>query len=396
MLHILELETQFSHIYNNMMRQKHDVADAIAMFEDADIRTATARGGTVENYQYFMYPFKGFTLANHGVYNTLAEYLANMVAPDTEVIVSIEADGIGIATLVAAHLRLPLVIAKSFHYGVDCVSFTQQTGYYNREMFMTRDVAGKKVAIVDCMVSTGGTVKNMIDVLTSKLECGVTGVHCLNNKSNYQSDSIFGDTPYSYLFNAYIQDDRVVCDMSDDFKHLFWKGINMEFHTITKAMSEHMSTKSRMGYGVGALIVDIDSFEIVGWGYRRGHVHAEQDAISMLKNNTPDWEDRRYMVYSTMEPCSMRNGNYTPCAHLISAVPQFKWIIVGERDMANSEISGRGIEYLLDHGKNVRIIDSNEHFYGRENVHTNEIVQEVKQKKKSLFEPYMVGVGDVA
>lgn len=361
------LEKDLAQTYKGIMAVKQDVKDAIDMYTSSAIRTADDRGGTVEKYQYFLYPFKGFTLANHGIYNTLALYLAKMIPEETEAIVSIEADGIGIATLVAAHLRLPLVVAKSYHYGVDCVTFTQQTGYYNRTMYMSKAIAGKKVAIVDCMVSTGGTVIKMIDAIKQIEGTELTGFYCVNDKSNYrEKHEVFDSIDYGYLFHTAVENGEVNCKMSKRFKQVFWADVNEKFYTITERLAQEVSNKSRHGYGVGAIIVDSETFEIVSWGYRRGHVHAEQDALSMLKDNTPDWADREYMLYCTMEPCTYRNGEYTPCSHLVSDLPQIKWVIVGQRDVADEQICDKGIQYLLTHGKNIRLMETGNIFRAKD------------------------------
>ena len=383
MLNLLEKELQQT--YQEIIAIKKDVGDAMNLFREAQIRTTDSKGGTVSNYQYFIYPFKGFTLANQGIHNTLAKYLAEMIPKDTEVILCIESDGIGIATLVAAQLRLPLIIAKTFHYDVECVTFSQQTGYYERTMYMSKALKNKKIAIVDCMASTGGTIVNMVKAVESiNQETKITGIYCVNDKSNYrQKSDTFEKYDYAYLFDTYIENDKVLCSMSSRFKDVFWADVNHRFYNITERLAEDVSNKSRHGYGVGATLVNSETFEISAWGYRRGHVHAEQDALSMLKNNTPDWEEHEYMLYCTMEPCTYRNGKYTPCSHLISDMPQLKWVIIGQKDVADNRICGNGIQYLVENGKNIRLMATNEKFYANQNI-----FQETKiENEEMMLEP---------
>ncbi len=102
------------------------------------------------------------------------------------------------------------------------------------------------------------------------------------------------------------------------------------------------------GYQVGALILDSDTMEIKAWGSRRGDLHTEQDAIAMLKPNCPDWENRRFTLYSTLEPCTERyNHGHTPCAEFIAAIPQINWVVMGAKDSANGAINGAGIDILV-------------------------------------------------
>ncbi len=118
---------------------------AIEIFDRSDVYTVSEEiGGSINNYQYFLYPFKGYSLVDISIYKGLAIYLANLIPENTEVILTIEADGIGIATLVAVELGLPLIICKQHHYNTPCVEFEQKTGYYSRKMFMPK-LVGKKI-----------------------------------------------------------------------------------------------------------------------------------------------------------------------------------------------------------------------------------------------------------
>lgn len=345
--------------------EKKELDEAVQAFADASVYTVENNGGTVDSYQYFLYPFKGMSLVSHRLNAVLGRYLAKLVADGTEVIVTIDSDGIGIASFVAAELDLPLIIAKSFHYNQDCVEFVQQAGYHARTMYLPKVIAGKKVAIVDCMVSTGGTVKAMLEAMQQIPEVVVTGILCVNNKSNYgqQTDTLFG-VPYSFLIKTHINAVGVVeAKPSRALKTVFWQEIDKQFYELTEDCS-HFSKLSKQGYRVGSVIVDADTFEILSWGFRRGHLHGEQDALSMLKINFPDWENRRLTLYSTMEPCVYRNNvGHTPCAELIADTVQIKWVVIGSKDSADSRIFNEGIKHLVAHGKSIRLIETDEVFH---------------------------------
>lgn len=105
----------------------------------------------------------------------------------------------------------------------------------------------------------------------------------------------------------------------------------------------------------------------------------------MLKDNTPDWQSREYMLYCTMEPCTHRNGKYTPCSHLVSDMKQIKWIIVGQKDVADKEICGNGIKYLVNHGKNIRLMETGEKFYAQKNVCQE--ITDATEEKETMLEP---------
>lgn len=356
-----DLEDGLRRLSSDIAAESKAINDVIEVFQQAPVYTVKDHGGTVGEYKYFIYPFKGFGLVNYSLYYGLGKYLAKFISKDTEVIITVESDGIPVASFVAAELGLPLIIAKAYHYNLPCVEFVQQTGYYNRPMFLSKEIAGKKVALVDCMISTGGTAKAMLEAASSLPNTEVTGVYCINNKENYgnQSEEFCGKE-YKYLFDTVINsEDKVVTSLSRALKTNFWQQLDERFFELAKDCSQ-FSNYSKNGYQVGALIVAADNFEVVAWGYRRANIHAEQDALAMLKNNCPDWEKREFTLYTTLEPCVYRNGKgYTACAELINAIPQIRWVVIGDTDTADGKINGAGIEKLRE-CKHLHLVNEHE------------------------------------
>lgn len=356
------LEEEVARLSASIIEEKKHLDEIITLFETSQIYSVENQGGSVGAYKYFIYPFKGLTLVNQKIYATAGKYLARLVPKETEVILTIESDGIGLASFVGAELGLPVVICKSFHYNVPSLEFVQKTGYYERPMYLPKVIEGKKVAIVDCLISTGGTVMAMIEAIKKLPDTTITGIYCLNNKSNYnKQQKTIEEYDYGYLFDTRIidEEEKVEAKFSKYLRTAFWKNIDHLFFNLAKEYSQ-LSNFSTRGYQVGALIVAADTFEIVAWGYRRGNIHAEQDAISMLKNNCPDWETRDFSLYTTMEPCAYRNGSgFTCCSELINQIPQIRWVIVGEIDSADNQINGAGLEKLKP-CKHLRLVQNNE------------------------------------
>ena len=353
-----DLEQGLNKLSLDIATEKKMLDKIIKVFEDAPVYEVKDLGGTVPDYKYFVYPFKGFSLVDYSLYYSLAKYLSKFISKDVEVIVTIESDGIPVASFVAAELGIPLIIAKSFHYNLPCVEFVQQTGYYNRPMYLSRAIEGKKIALVDCMVSTGGTIEAMIGAIKTLSDTQISGVYCINNKNNYgDQQEEFGDYEYKYLFNTFVNsENKVDVGMSKALKQLFWQQIDERFFELAKDCAQ-FSNYSKNGYQVGALIVSADNFDIVAWGFRRSNIHAEQDAISMLKINCPDWEKQEFTLYTTLEPCVYRNGNgHVACAELINEIPQIRWVIVGDTDTADGKINGAGIAKLHEK-KHLRLIN---------------------------------------
>ena len=100
---------------------------------------------------------------------------------------------------------------------------------------------------------------------------------------------------------------------------------------------------------VGAVIV-CDG-RIIGEGYhiRCGEAHAEDTAISSVKDESLL---KRSTIYVSLEPCS-HYGKTPPCADLIIE-KQLQRIVIGSQDPF-SEVAGRGIQKLRDAGREVTV-----------------------------------------
>ncbi|MBQ9278479.1 MAG: bifunctional diaminohydroxyphosphoribosylaminopyrimidine deaminase/5-amino-6-(5-phosphoribosylamino)uracil reductase RibD [Lachnospiraceae bacterium] len=93
---------------------------------------------------------------------------------------------------------------------------------------------------------------------------------------------------------------------------------------------------------VGAVIVKDD--QIIGQGYHKayGGLHAEREAFKNLTQNAEGAD-----MYVTLEPCC-HHGKQPPCVEAI-VEHKIKRVYVGSDD-PNSLVSGKGYEYLREHG----------------------------------------------
>lgn len=93
---------------------------------------------------------------------------------------------------------------------------------------------------------------------------------------------------------------------------------------------------------VGAVIVKNDT--VIGQGYHRkyGTLHAERNAIASLTESA-----RGATIYVTLEPCC-HYGKTPPCTEAIVEQGIAK-VVIGSRD-PNPLVSGKGVEYLREHG----------------------------------------------
>ena len=119
-------------------------------------------------YQYFVHP------VSDGVPMVTPELLREIVIKiirkaelkDVDKIVTPAAMGIHISTAVSLMTDIPLVVIRKRSYGLDGeVALAKQTGYSEDEMFINDVNEGDRVLLLDDVLSTGGTMRAIIDAL---------------------------------------------------------------------------------------------------------------------------------------------------------------------------------------------------------------------------------------
>ena len=119
-------------------------------------------------YEYFVHP------VSDGVPMLRPELLREIVIKiirkadleDIDKIVTPAAMGIHISTAVSLMTDIPLVVIRKRQYGLDGeVSLAAQTGYSESEMYINDVEEGDRVLVLDDVLSTGGTMKAILDAL---------------------------------------------------------------------------------------------------------------------------------------------------------------------------------------------------------------------------------------
>lgn len=98
--------------------------------------------------------------------------------------------------------------------------FTQETGYYKRELFFSLDLSKiKKVAVVDCILSTGGTLKAIVD-LFKRLGVEVEGIYVVINKINYSNTEFIDQIRNRFfaIFDVEIKDKNIIVNKSKYYR----------------------------------------------------------------------------------------------------------------------------------------------------------------------------------
>lgn len=117
-----------------------------------------------------------------------------------------EAMGIHVATAVSLAIDVPVVLIRKKSYGFpDEVSVQQVTGYSENELFVNNVGEGDRVLLLDDVVSTGGTLKAILDALDS------VGADVVDAVAVIQKGEVGDDVPsFKSLVTADVRDGEVV------------------------------------------------------------------------------------------------------------------------------------------------------------------------------------------
>ncbi len=131
---------------------------------------ASVAGATVvkrEEYSYMIHPLTdGIPRVDPKLLDETAEAMVQVGNFDCDMILTIEALGIPLATALSLKTGKPFNIVRKRMYGLPGeVNLTKATGYSKSALFINGVQAGDSVVIVDDVVSTGGTLWALVEAL---------------------------------------------------------------------------------------------------------------------------------------------------------------------------------------------------------------------------------------
>jgi len=171
----------------------------------------------VNEYKYFVYPFKGLTPIRNVSLNYLTELLCRMLQADHEefrTITTVMTDGVISALPVAMRLKKDLLIARDFHYNYpDAVPMQQKTGYRSRLLYIARaNEIREPVVFIDAVVSTGMTALTVVDAFR-ELGIAISRVYTVVNKVEYEGEVRLREAGIALhaLFDVRIEGNQIIC-----------------------------------------------------------------------------------------------------------------------------------------------------------------------------------------
>ena len=165
----------------------------------------------MNGYKYFINPVSdGIPRTDSELLEEIVEGMVERSDRDYDIILAPEAMGIPLAVGISLRTGIPYSVIRKRRYGLDGeIALDQSTGYSKSPMYINGVKPGDRVAIVDDVVSTGGTLRAVVDALGSE---GVTvsEISVVFNKSE-DIDSISRElgVPIRYLISVGVTDEGV-------------------------------------------------------------------------------------------------------------------------------------------------------------------------------------------
>ncbi|HWR25674.1 MAG TPA: hypoxanthine/guanine phosphoribosyltransferase [Methanosarcina sp.] len=121
-------------------------------------------------YNYFIHPISdGVPSMDPGLVEEIADYIIKITdMKRVDAIVTIEAMGIPVATVISLKTGVPLTIIRKRPYFLEGeVELSQSTGYSKGVLYINGLKKGDRVIIVDDVISTGGTLFALVKALNA-------------------------------------------------------------------------------------------------------------------------------------------------------------------------------------------------------------------------------------
>lgn len=118
-------------------------------------------------YDYFVHPITdGIPHLSKGLLDEVVDHICEICEFDCDLIAGAEAMAIPIITALTLRTGVPSNVIRKRRYGLPGeVSVKQITGYSSKDLYINGIKRGHKVVIIDDVISTGGTIKAVVEAL---------------------------------------------------------------------------------------------------------------------------------------------------------------------------------------------------------------------------------------
>ena len=166
---------------------------------------------SLNGYEYFIHPMTdGVPVVEPALLKEVINELSGIFEFDCDLMIAPEAMGIHLAAPLSMMLDIPYSIIRKRSYGIPGeVRISKTTGYSKSEMFINGVRKGMRVVVADDVISTGGTLRSIIDAVRST-GADVVGVISVFDKSpDIRELSKTLDVPIHALMRVRMNNGRV-------------------------------------------------------------------------------------------------------------------------------------------------------------------------------------------
>ncbi len=164
-------------------------------------------------YKYFVHPLTdGASIIDPLLLEEVTLEMMKTTDFDCDKIVTVEAMGIPLATLLSHKTRKPFVIIRKRQYHLPGeVVIEATTGYSKNQLFINGLEKGDRIVLVDDVLSTGGTLIQIVRTLKDVCGVDVRHIHIVFNKHERPAEieEAIGQ-PIHIQLNVKVEDGKVV------------------------------------------------------------------------------------------------------------------------------------------------------------------------------------------
>ena len=145
-------------------------SEALQKLQDSVVKAPVVWRG---DYPYFIHPLTdGVPRQTSELLSATRDLLLHRIDwNEVDLILSVEAMGLPLASVLSVATGIPTVVARKRSYGLEGERIIDQsTGYSKGEIWINDVSPGERVLVVDDVISTGGTME---PVLSALIEMGV-------------------------------------------------------------------------------------------------------------------------------------------------------------------------------------------------------------------------------
>ncbi len=141
-------------------------------------------------YHYFIHPITdGIPIMKPDVLNEVLDCLEKIVNFDCDYLLASEAMGIPLVIPLALRKNIPYIIIRKRKYDLlGEVEITKSTGYSESHMYLNNIKKGDRVVIVDDVLSTGGTLKAIVDALKNTVGAEIVDIAMVFEKTSKKTE----------------------------------------------------------------------------------------------------------------------------------------------------------------------------------------------------------------